>query len=40
LFTIRLGPVMSQASLVFYLFWVASISSPLKRIEGALYLMK
>jgi hypothetical protein len=34
LFTIRLGLVLSQASLVFYLFWVASISSQLKRIEG------
>lgn len=35
LFTIRLGLVLAQASLVFYLFWVASISSQLKRIEGA-----
>ncbi len=35
LFMIRLGLVLSQASLVFYLFWVVAISSQLKRIEGS-----
>lgn len=34
LFMIRLGLVLSQAALVFYLFWVTAISSQLKRIEG------
>lgn len=35
LFMIRLGLVLSQAALVFYLFWVAAIASQLKRIEGS-----
>lgn len=34
LFMIRLGLVLAQASLVFYLFWVVAIASQLKRIEG------